>query len=185
MTITMVVMAVAMAVKTSMDAKRQAALSRKNAIAQQKVEQEALLKKRAEQGDAAAMAAFEKARAARVDSANIAAAKGEQGATTGNFQVDTMLQGLGFGTGLQTAADQRSSDAMLANTDMQLQSSGVNFTSKMRTINASDPSGLTTVMNAGMAGANAYAGSPGAFSAGGKGPTNTGGNRGIDVLGHT
>jgi hypothetical protein len=51
MTITMVVMAVAMAVKTSMDAKRQAALSRKNAIAQQKVEQEALLKKRAEQGD--------------------------------------------------------------------------------------------------------------------------------------
>jgi hypothetical protein len=163
MTITMVVMAVAMAVKTSMDAKRSAALQRKNAIAQQKIEQEALLKKRAEQGDADAMKAFEKARASRVDAARISASKGEQGASTGNFQVDTMLQGLGFGTGLQNTADQRTSDAHLANSDLQLRGSGINFTNKMRTINASDPSGLSTVVSAGMAGANAYAGAPGAL----------------------
>jgi hypothetical protein len=164
MTITMVVMAVAMAVKTSMDAKRSAALQRKNAIAQQKIEQEALLKKRAEQGDADAMAAFEKARGARVEAAKIKASGGEKGASTGNFQVDTMLQGLGFGTGLQNSADQRSADAHLANSDLQLRGSGVNFTNKMRTINATDPSGLQTVIGAGMAGANAFAGSPGSMS---------------------
>lgn len=157
MTITMVVMAVAMAVKTSMDAKKNAEVQRKAAIEKQKVEQEQLLKMRAEQGDKNAMERFEKARAARVDEARIKTAKGEKGATTGNFQVDSMLQGLGFGTGLQNTADQRSADAELANSDMQLKASGVNFTNHMRTINANDPSGMQIALGAAAAGANAYA----------------------------
>lgn len=177
MTITMMVMAVAMAVKTSMDAKKAAAVSRKNAIAQQKIEQEQLLKQRAQTGDKNAMAAFEKARAARVDEARIRVAGGEQGATTGNFQVDNMLQGLGFGTGLQQAADQRSSDAELANSDMQLRASGVGFQNKLRTINSQDPSGISVLANAAAAGANAYAGTPGAFD---KAAPQTGRTSGID-----
>lgn len=165
----MVVISAAMAVKQGMDAKRNAAIQRKNAMARQKVEQEALLKRRAEEGDAHAMAAFEKARAARVDDARIKVAMGEQGASTGNFQVDNMLQGLGFGTGLQRAADQRSADSKLAGTDLELRASGVNFTNRMRTINASDPSGLAIGLSAAAAGANAYAGTPGAFGGGGGG----------------
>jgi len=182
--IAMVVVMAAMAAKAGMDAKKNASVQRKNAIAQQKIEQEALLQRKAEQGDAKAMEAFEKARANRVDAARVMASAGEQGATTGNFQMDTMLQGLGFGTGLQNTADQRSDEAQKANMDLQLRGSGISFTNKMRTINASDPSGVSIAINTIGAGASAYAGAPGALTLPTK-PTNTGGSRGIDVLGHT
>ena len=76
-TIAMIVIAVASAAKASMDAKRNAAIQRKNAIAQQKIDQEALLKKRAEEGDADAMVAFEKARSARVNAARVRASVGD------------------------------------------------------------------------------------------------------------
>ena len=85
--------------------------------------------------------------------------------------MDNMLQGLGFGTGLQQASDQRSASARLANTDLQLRGSGISFTNRIRTINASDPSGMSTALSMTAAGANAYAGTPGAFSGGTKTPT--------------
>lgn len=153
----MMVVAVASAVKMSMDAKRNAAVQRENAIAQQKIEQEALLKKRAELGDKQAMEAFEKSRKSRIDEARVKAAYGEQGATTGNAQIDSMLQGLGFGQELQRTADARSANSELANVDMQLKGSGINFTNRMRSIDASDPSGMSIALGAAAAGANAYA----------------------------
>ncbi len=165
MTISMMVIAAAMAVKTSMDQKKAADIARKNAIAQQKIDQEALLKKRAELGDKNAMAALEREREHRVEQARIRTAYGEKGATTGNFQMDTLLQGLGFGTGLQQAADERSDRAEKAGVDMQLRASGVGFTNQIRTINSQDPSGLEIGLGAAMAGANAGAGTPGGQAA--------------------
>jgi len=160
----MMVVAVAGAIKTGMDAKRQAAVERKNAIARQKMEQEQLLQQRAEQGDADAMKAFEKSRAARVDAARIKVAGGEQGASTGNFQIDTMLQGLGFGTGLQNTADARSATNNLKSNALAIRATNVNFTNNMNTINSQDPSGLDIVLGAGASGANAFASAGGKFS---------------------
>ena len=125
---------------------------------------------------------FEKSRANRVDNARIMVAKGEQGASTGSFQMETMLQGLGFGTGLQNTADARSKDAQLANTDLMLKTSGINHTSKMRTINASDPSGMDVMLAGGMAAANTYASTPGAFDPGTPSTGGTG-NRMVNTRG--
>ena len=177
----MVVMA-AMAMKAKMDQQKAAKVQRQNAEAQMKIDQEALLRKRAESGDASAMEAFEKARANRVNEARIRVASGEQGSTTGNFQMDNMLQGLGFGTGLQHTADQRTSVAQKANMDLQLRGSGISFQNKMRTINASDPSGMDVMLAGGMAAANTYASTPGAFDPGTPSTGGTG-NRMVNTRG--
>lgn len=152
----MIAIAVATAVKASMDAKAAAATQRKNAMAKQALEREAMLKQRAEQGDAASMEAFEKIRKSRADAAKIKVASGEQGATTGGFQTNAMLQGLGFGTGLQNTADERSANNQLARSDLQMRGSNINFTNTMRTINGNTPTGLDTVFGAAAAGGNAY-----------------------------
>lgn len=165
-TIAMTVMAVAMAVKQSMDQKKAAKAQRQHAIAQQKLKREAYLKQRAEAGDQAAMKAFEDARSARIDEARVRTMYGEKGGT-GNEQVDLMLSGLGFGQGLQQAADQRSHENKQAGLDLQLRADGINFANRMRTIDAKDPSGLDIGLGAAMAGANAYAGAGGLKMTGG------------------
>lgn len=178
-TITMMVVAVAMAVKTSMDQKAAMERQREAAIANQKLEQEALLKKRAEEGDAQAMEQFQRARQSRIDEARVRVAAGEKGATTGNSQLDYMLQGMGFSDGLQVAADQRSAQHDRAALDLQMRGSAINFQNQMRTIDANTPSGFDTMLGAAAAGANAYAGTPGAMDAL-KGTATTGRTSGID-----
>jgi hypothetical protein len=162
-TIASVVIGVAGAVKQSMDARSAASAASKNAIAQQKIDQEAFLQDRAARGDATAMAALEKSRQARVDAARIKAALGEKGASAGSFQIDNMLQGLGFSTGLQVAGQQRTAEREEEARDLSLRASGINFTNRMRSIRASTPSAGSTLLNAGIAGTSGFVEAGGSF----------------------
>jgi hypothetical protein len=154
----------AMAVKQGMDQRRNAAIQRKNAIAQQKVDREALLKQRAEQGDAASLEAFQKSRQARADEARIKVASGEQGVSTGSIQTQTLLQGLGFGTGLQVAADERSANNALERNDLSFRASSVRFTNKLRTIEAKTPSTFGVALSGAAAGAQGFTAAGGKLS---------------------
>jgi hypothetical protein len=184
--IAMVAISMALAAKQAADAKRAAAkqanIQATNAANKAKIEREMQLKARAEAGSKASLSAYEKSRQSRVQSAQIMVATGEQGASTGSFQTNAMLQGLGFNVGLQQAVDERSAANASESSDLAIKAGDVNFNNTMRTINSKRPKGGSgdILMAAGVAGMQTYAGAGGSFGGGSTTPSSggvTGGNQ--------
>jgi len=159
----------ALAAKQAQDAKRAAAnqanIQATNAANKAKIEREMQLKARAEAGSKSSLDAYEKSRQSRVQSAQIMVATGEQGASTGSFQTNSLLQGLGFNVGLQQAVDDRSMANASESSDLAIKAGNVNFNTSMRTINSKRPSGgsMDVLMAAGQAGMQTYSGAGGSL----------------------
>lgn len=112
------------------------------------MERQALIDQRNAQGEQLTMQALDQYRQNRSEEARIRTALGERGGI-GNAQMDTLLQGLGFGEGLQSVAQQKSAEYGAQNFDRGYTASGINLNNTLASIQAKAiGSGIETVSGA-------------------------------------